>query len=178
MAARTVAAIDENLVIAGLARYVRVFDPATFAPAASTDDESIVVDVTLSGGPECEVGGYMVRARRADAWDAIVTLLLELDADHHDYFHAVMRGCRRLSNSTREIDGLDNLLMEPEQLLHDVALAREHRRSQRGYSDAGRRASLPPDGETTATPRAGCLALDQPARRRILPSCRRSNGFS
>ena len=33
-AARTVAAIDEHLVIAGLARYVRVFDHATFAPAA------------------------------------------------------------------------------------------------------------------------------------------------
>ena len=65
--------------------------PATFAPAASTDDEPIVVDVMPSGGHECEVGGYMVRARRTNAWDAIVTLLLELDADHHDYFHAVMQ---------------------------------------------------------------------------------------
>jgi hypothetical protein len=132
-AARTMATIDENLVIAGLARYVRVFDPATFAPAASTDDESIDVDPTSSRGLACEVGGYMVRARTTDAWDAIVTLLLALDADYRDYFHAVMRGCRRLSNSTPEIDGLDALLMEPEQLLHDVALERERRRSERGY---------------------------------------------
>jgi hypothetical protein len=33
-----------------------------------------------------------------------------------------------------EVDGLDDLLMEPEQLLYDVALDREHRRSQQGYS--------------------------------------------
>ena len=45
-----------------------------------------------------------------------------------------MRECRRLSNSTPEVDGLDDLLMEPEQLLHDLALDREHRRSQQGYS--------------------------------------------
>ena len=51
LAARTVAAIDENLVIAGLSRYMRVFDPATFAPSASSDDESMDVDVTPFDGP-------------------------------------------------------------------------------------------------------------------------------
>ena len=86
-AARTVAAIDERLVIACLARYVRVFDPATFAPAASSDDEPFDVGATPSGDLACEVGGYLVRAKRDDAWDAIVTLLVALDADHHDYFH-------------------------------------------------------------------------------------------
>ena len=132
--ARTIAAIDENLIIAGLSRYVRVFDSATFATSASDDDASLDVDVTSFDGSECEVGGYVLRARRADAWDAIVTLLLALEADHQDYFHAVMRGCRQLSNSVPEIDGLDNLLMEPAQRLHDVALERERRRSQQGYS--------------------------------------------
>ena len=78
-----------------------------------------------SDGVACEVGGYLVRAIRADAWDAIVALLLALDTGHPDCFHAVMRGCRRLSNSAPEIDGLDDLLMEPEQLLHDVALDRD-----------------------------------------------------
>ena len=90
--------------------------------------------MTPAGGLECEVGGYLVRAIRPDAWDAIVALLLALDAAHPDCFHAVMRGCRRLSNSMPEVDGLDDLLMEPEQLLYDVAVDREHRRSQQGYS--------------------------------------------
>ena len=83
---------------------------------------------------ECEVGGYLVRARRTDAWDAIVTLLVTLDAEQHHYFHAVMQGCRRLSQSRPEIDGLDDLLMAPEQHLHDVAIERERRRSRHGYA--------------------------------------------
>src|SRR5437867_4898937 len=83
---------------------------------------------------ECEVAGYIVRARRADAWDAIVTLLIALDAEHGNYFHAVMQECRRLSNSRPEIDGLDDLLLAPEQHLHDVAIERTRRRSQQGYA--------------------------------------------
>src|SRR5688500_3400633 len=92
VAARTVAALDKNLVVAGLSRYVRVFDPGIFEPTAQSDDEptdrhgamregdSIDVD-SRGGGLECEVAGYIVRARRADAWDAIVTLLVALDAE-------------------------------------------------------------------------------------------------
>jgi hypothetical protein len=133
VAARIVAAMDEHLVVAGLSRYIRVFDAAAIGMPTSIDDEPID-DVTSHEGPECEVGGYLVRGITADAWDAIVALLLALEADHHDRFHAVMRECRRLSNSTPEVDGLDDLLVEPQQLLHDLAVEREHRRSHKGYS--------------------------------------------
>ena len=162
VAARTVAALDKDVVIVGLSRYVRVFDPGIFEPTAQSDDEpmdrheamregdSMDVDEAMdvesmhadeapmrdwSGDRlECEVGGYIVRARRTDAWDAIVTLLLALDAEHGNYFHAVMQDCRRLSNSRPEIDGLDDLLLAPEQHLHDVAIERKRRRSQQGYA--------------------------------------------
>ncbi len=133
-AARTVAAMDDRLVIAGLSGYIRVFDPAAIAASTSIDGEPIDIGVAPQGGFECEVGGYLVRAIRADAWDAILALLFALEADCHDRFHAVMRECRRLSNSRPEIDGLDDLLIEPEQLLHDMALDRERRRSRQGYS--------------------------------------------
>ena len=170
-AARTVAAIDQRLVIAGLARYVRVFDSATFAPAASSDDEPFDIGAASAGDLECEVGGYLVRARRADAWDAIVTLLLALDTDHRDYFHAVMRGCRRLSNSTPEIDGLDDLLTGARAAAARRG-ARAGRPASRRATDAGRLASLPPDGQAIATRPAGCLVLAEPPRRRILPGRR------
>src|SRR5262245_59073410 len=129
-AARTVAAIDKHLVIVGLSRYLRVFDPGTFEPTASSDDEpmdrtEMMNSETSSDVLECEVGGYLVRARRTDAWDAIVTLLVALDTEHNHDFHAVMQGCRRLSNSKPEVDGLDDLLMRPEQHLYDVARERE-----------------------------------------------------
>jgi hypothetical protein len=149
-AARTVAALDQDLVIAGLSRYVRVLDPGIFEPTAQSDDEPTDRHEAMREGdsihaddgplhhssdqPECELGGYIVRARRADAWDAIVTLLVALDAEHGSSFHALMRGCRRFSNSRSEIDGLDDLLPAPEQHLHDVSIERERRRSQQGHA--------------------------------------------
>jgi hypothetical protein len=141
VAARTVAALDKHLVTLGLSRYLRVFDPGTFEPTASSDDEPMdrnqMMNSEMSGDVlecEAEVGGYLVRARRTDAWDAIVTLLVTLETEHNQYFHAVMQGCRRLSNSRPETDGLDDLLLAPEQHLYDVAIERERRRSRRGYA--------------------------------------------
>jgi hypothetical protein len=139
VAARTVAALDKQLVIAGLSRYLRVFDPGTFEPTASSDDEPMDRDEMMNSETsgdvlECEVGGYLVRARRTDAWDAIVTLLVTLETEHNHDFHAVMQGCRRLSNSTPEIDGLDDLLLAPQQHFHDFAIEREQRRSRHGYA--------------------------------------------
>jgi hypothetical protein len=135
VAARIVAAQDEHLVIAGVSRYVRVLDPATIAPPTWSDDQAPSdAESAPREGSESAIGGYLVSAVRADAWDAVVGLLMALEADHPRYFQAVMRGCRLLSNSTPEVDGLDNLLTAPEQLLHDVSVGREHRQSLRGYS--------------------------------------------
>jgi hypothetical protein len=139
VAARAVAALDTHLVILGLSRYLRVFDPGTFEPTESSDDEPIDHDEKMNSETsgavfECAVGGYLVRARRTDAWDAILALLGALQAEHTHYFHAVMQGCRGLSNSTPEIDGLDDLLIAPEQHLLDVAVEREARRSRYGYA--------------------------------------------
>lgn len=132
LAGRIVSCIDERLVTAGLSRHIRVFDPAARASSES-EDEAMEDDAARSTGLATEVGGYLIAGRKADAWDAIVTLLQTLEADHHAYFEAVMRGCRRLSNSVPEADGLHDLLTEPEQLLHDLGTARQTRRSRQGY---------------------------------------------
>jgi len=71
IAARTVAALDKHLVIAGLCRYLRVFDPGTFEPAASSDDEAsdrneMMTSETSGDVLEGEIGGYLLRARRTD----------------------------------------------------------------------------------------------------------------
>jgi hypothetical protein len=165
VAARTVAALDKQLVILGLCRYLRVFDPGTFEPTESSDDEPMdrneMMNSETSGDVlECEVGGYLVRARRTDAWDAIVTLLVTLETEHDHYFHSVMQGCRRLSHSRPEIDGLDDLLMPPEQHLYDVAIEREQRRSQHGYATpADARAFLQMARQSQHTPH-GPIAIN------------------
>ena len=153
-AARTVASLDSALVVAGLSRHVRVFDLGIFEPTAQSDDETIdrhdamregdtiAVNGALEheaadAGLECELAGYVVRGRRGGAWDAILALLTALAEEHEPYFHDVMQGVRQLSNSRPEIDGLDDLLLAPEQHLHEVAIQREHRRSRQGYATPG-----------------------------------------
>jgi hypothetical protein len=81
----------------------------------------------------CDVGGSLLVARRADSWEAIVAVLMSLEAEHHHYFHQVMRGCRTLSNSTPEVDGLHDLLADRDQVMFDLALDRERRRETQGY---------------------------------------------
>ena len=120
-AARIVARMDSDLVAAALAHHARVFDRAAVSPSVATD------------GLSSDVGGYLVVATRTDSWDAIIAVLMSLDAGHPDCFHRVMRVSRTLSNSRPEVDGLDDLLMDPEQVAFDLAVGRERRREQRGY---------------------------------------------
>ena len=135
-AARVLARCDRSLVVTALSRFLRVHDPGVLEPTESTDDERPQDLLFAAEGVTAEVGGYIVQARREDAWDAIVGLLLELSAGDVECFQALMDGCRRLSNAGRELDGLDDLLDAPEQSLHDVTLDRDDRRELRGFSTA------------------------------------------
>ncbi len=132
-AVRTIAAMDVRLTVAGLSRYVRVFEPAALGSPVQTDDEW--EGSSDSGdGLEREIGGYLVRAGQHAPWDTIVEVLTALETVAPDRFHALMTACRTLSDSGRELDGLDELLDAPEQLLHEVTLCREERRADQGYS--------------------------------------------
>jgi hypothetical protein len=133
VAAQKLADIDVDLATAAFAQHVLVFDPAALSPAAPMDGEEMPAVDTPDEGPSCDIGGYLVVARRSDSWDAVVAVLSSLDAEHHDYFHRVMRGCRRLSSSRPEVDGLDDLLPDNEQVMFDLAFNRERRREQQGY---------------------------------------------
>jgi hypothetical protein len=126
--------MDVDLVSAGLARHARVYDIAAVTPYTTTDGEEAAAILSIDDGLACDVGGYRVVARRTDSWDAIVAVLLSLDAEHHDYFHQVMRGCRELSNSRPEVDGLDDLFGVGDQVMFDLGVDRERRREKQGYA--------------------------------------------
>jgi hypothetical protein len=132
-AAATLARADQVTIVAGLSRYLRVFDAASLEPTAATDDVPMDPVMMAADRWSTEIAGYVVVAKRQNTWDALVQLLVALESKHHDKFHALMRECRRLSNSTPEIDGLDDLLLAPEQLMHDLARARDDRRATLGY---------------------------------------------
>ena len=132
VAARVIAGLEPALAVAGLAAYVAVFDPAAVAMSPELDgasSEGSAVDHRLRRA----VGGYLVVARRNDAWDAVLNTLVALADEHLSCFHRVMRGCRRLSSSAPEVDGLDDLPSGVEQLRLDLADARERRRERQGY---------------------------------------------
>src|SRR5258708_1989168 len=118
VAAHKLADMDADLVIAGLAQHLRVIDIAAGVAA---------------GPHERDVGAYRVVAKRTDSWDAIGAVLVALGTERQDAFHRVMRGCRRLSNSNPEIDGLHDLLTDGEQAMFDLAFDRERRREKQGF---------------------------------------------
>src|SRR5215831_15611332 len=116
-AAGKLVAIDAAVVIAALVKDMRVFDGAAG-----------VVDVS-----DRDVGGYRLVARRGELSETMVAVLSALEAGHPKYFHQVMRGCRKLSNSAPEPDGFHDLLEVPEQALFDLAFDRELRREKQGF---------------------------------------------
>jgi hypothetical protein len=136
-AAQKLAGMDVDLVIAGLAQHVLVYDRAAVTPYETTDGElmTFYADAisVFDNGLRFDIGGYLLLAKRADSWDAIVEVLTSLDSGHPDYFHQVMYGCRALSNSGREVDGLDDLLPEGDQFMFDLGVDRERRREKQGY---------------------------------------------
>ena len=133
VAAQKLVGVDIDLVIAALAQHVLVFDRAAVSSFTTMDGEEVTPSRLPSDGLGCEVGNYVVEARGTDSWDAIVAVLLFLDAEHHDYFNRLMRGCRSLSNSTPEVDGFHDLLTDREQDMFDLAFDREGRREKQGH---------------------------------------------
>jgi hypothetical protein len=158
VAARKLAEVDVDLATAAFAQHVRIFDRAAVSPADPMDGDEIPAVGTPTDQLSCDVGGYLVVGRRTDSWDAVVAVLSALDTEHHAYFRRVMRGCRDLSNSGFEVDGLDDLFTHKEQVMFDLAFNREQRREQHGYvTPAQARAFLqmsrqPPLGHDITSP--------------------------
>jgi hypothetical protein len=132
MAAQKLAQMDAEIVITGLSQHARVLDCSMVTPYRTTDGIEFT-GIREPDGLAYDIGGYRLVAKRTDSWEAIVDILISLDAEHPDYFHQVMSGCRALSNSGRELDGLDDLLSEDHQAMFDLAFDRDRRRDEQGY---------------------------------------------
>lgn len=134
-AAEKVVGLDAEVVIAALAQHLRVFDVGAVALRELDDGEELFEGYAaqVGDGQSCEIGGYVIAAKRIEVWDTIIALLMCLDEEHPDYFTQVMAGCRRLSNSKPEEDGFYELLDDDEQDLFDLSVDRERRREQKGY---------------------------------------------
>jgi hypothetical protein len=133
VAARKLAGIAVDLVAAGFAQYLRVYDIAAVTAYETLDGELVEAVHTVDDELSAEVAGYKLVASRSDSWDAIVEILMALGAENPDYFSRVMSECRSLSNSDFEIDGLHDTLEDREQVMFDLAVDREERREKQGF---------------------------------------------
>jgi len=136
-AARTLASMDPELVVAGFAAHVRAFDPGSVTPYTTTDGELAGGFQAVDDAVSREIGGCVVLARRLDAWDAVCEALLALADERPDAFGRVISGCIALSDDGAEDDGLDDLARGRHQHLFDVALGREERREASGFVQPG-----------------------------------------
>ena len=133
LAAHRLASMNPGLVVTGLSSQIRVFDAATFSPGGEPSGADVTVNAFRERDLHVEIGGYLLVARQADAWNAIVDVLLALHEDEEQAFHRLMRECRRLSNAGFELDGLDDLLSDQNQTGFDLASSREQRRDRLGF---------------------------------------------
>jgi hypothetical protein len=118
LAADRIAALDFDFVTLAMTRHLRVVVP--YQPA--------------SGAPVYQVGGYSVAAIRGDAPDALLRVLGELDANHHDWFVRLMNECARFAmRDLDEADDLYDFLRAGDQVMSDVAFERERRREKQGF---------------------------------------------
>jgi Family of unknown function (DUF6178) len=161
LAAEKLSQMPIGQLVAGFTHHLRVFDMSALA-AYETSDGELIESRASGDGLACEIGGYHVVARREDAWDAIVAVLSSLDAGHRSRFDELMGELRALSDSARELDGLDALLETGDQMMFEAATDRESRREAQGFaSPAEARAFL----QMSRSVRPGAAAPPNPIAR-------------
>ncbi|HVO09168.1 MAG TPA: DUF6178 family protein [Vicinamibacteria bacterium] len=143
VAARKIAGMDPDFVTAAVSRLVFVLDQElAIVQAAAAElgsewegfDADTLLEGALGRNPSHEMGGYTIVARRAASWDAVLSVLSSLEHDHHPVFAQLVRRCARLSTEyIVDNGGLYEVLSSDEQLVADMAAAREDRREASGY---------------------------------------------
>lgn len=141
--ARRLTELPEDLVFLAFHTHLWVLDAGELATHVSLGistmdpDELERVDKALDASLVQELDDYLLVARRHDGWDAIVTALLALDRDHHDYLERLLARCHHASTEHIEDNGgLYAVLTSEEMLESDAAADREDRRAREGFVSA------------------------------------------
>jgi hypothetical protein len=135
-AAQKLAELPEDLVTLALAKNILVINIEELAIAASShnsDDDGLTEKALESCLCE-EIDEYRIISRNHDGWDAILSILLALDRDHHDFLGRVLEHCCHIAAETIEDNGgLYQVLTSDEMLEADVGADREERRAEEGF---------------------------------------------
>lgn len=149
IAAEKVANLDFEFLCAVFSGHLLVVDQEALAIAREVADfgfhggepeggvGATEAEAIPEGGVGCEVGGYWVVARRENSWEAFADVLTSLEARYPALFGRLMVRCAALSTEfILDNGGLYDVLEPVEQVLDDVAAARDDRREGQGYVTA------------------------------------------
>jgi len=135
-AARKLADLPEDLVTLALHKNVLVINIEEMAMAAANRNPQ-GDDLTEKALESClceEIDEYRIIARNHAGWDSILTVLLALDRDHHDFLARVLEHCCHLASELIDDNGgLYQVLTSDEMLESDVGAEREERRAEEGF---------------------------------------------
>jgi len=143
VAAQKLAAMDFDFVTGAVSRQVLVLDQEALLVARGETEidfgeydpfREALAERALQDSESYEVGGYTVIAKRSESWDATVALLTSLEHNHRAFFGRVMKRCCQMSiEHITDNGGLYEVLTADEQIMADIAGAREERREQQGH---------------------------------------------
>ncbi len=133
--AQRLAELPEDLVTLALARHILVINIDELAvEMADRREDDDLTEKALDGCLYHEFAEYQVISKRHDGWDAILSVLVALDKDHHDLLQRILERCCFLSSEVvEENGGLYNVLTSEEMVESDVAAEREERRAREGF---------------------------------------------
>ncbi len=135
-AAAKLAELPEDLVTLALHKNVLVIDIEELALAMAdrmSDDDELTEKALESCLCE-EIDEYRIISRNHEGWDAILTVLLALDRDYHDFLGRVLRHCCHMAAELIEDGGgLYQVLTSDEMLESDVGADREDHRAEEGF---------------------------------------------
>jgi hypothetical protein len=143
VAAQKLVAMDFDFVTGAISRQILVLDQESLLMCQLPEDidfgdldllREALAERGLEDSESCEFGGYTVIAKRGESWDAIVSLLTSLESEHRAFFNRLMKRCCQISTEwIVDNGGLYEVLSSDEQVMADIAGAREERREQQGY---------------------------------------------
>lgn len=136
-AAQKIAELDEDFVTLALCKHVLVIDIdglcVQMSSSAHSDDDDLV-EKALEGCLYQEFEEFRVIAKNHRSWEPILSVLVELDKEHHTLLRTLLDRCCAISSEyIEESGGLYDVLTSEEMLESDVAGEREDRREQEGF---------------------------------------------
>ncbi|OFZ20061.1 MAG: hypothetical protein A2X94_09105 [Bdellovibrionales bacterium GWB1_55_8] len=140
-AAKTIGEMDPDFLTMAFSQLVWVteFDWLRDQSASETR-----LDKIMESSLSYEIEDFILFSRDPRSWDAVLTLIAELDSDNHSFMNRILERCAHLS--LEQIDdegGLWSVLSSEQQIKSDVAYEREKRRETQGFvSPADARAFL------------------------------------